>query len=590
MGCDKDKIFSIEDRLAEIQARKAEIQQTLRAAAKPVKTPEDEVGISNSKGTNKLFRGPDNKLRREVTLEGGEITPKYKRLNSIEGKPDELDEDRISDPRLRKGDKVSVVFQENDYWKNSKWQYAGEEWKEAPLYIVNEDGDPIEMVEAYKEHKEGTLVRKEMYEAIQAGKKVDLTIKNKKYNFNNMQFAGSPIFLDVKENLTPALLKNSEGDITEAPVDQQPILAVARGIETDQWGQAGVPEWYLGAMPTIEDESIQRALRNDVGLITPIYEGVDKNTAAGQIASVVLAPDGKYTIAYLSTRTLSNKAVDFVLSSLAENNIEVVNQIVPSNTRWETAFKNPQFFSAAKFSSKSGEPLTWINFYSEGHAAKGKDQSIIRIQPEELAKALNGERFTYNTGVFGVLASEERAAAKEIAKGGSPKAPKRIYKSNKKIVSLPTEGVNVLGELTAILKAKKHQIDADLLNSDGVFEIPGFTKAGGYATYQEYLFDPRAHGENFNLATDIVNNTAIVNTDIKRINDSVFFNSTLTFSDMEIDGKSTIVSKEENASSNISVGTSERVVTTGPRIRRKKTRTINEETAAMREKLDNCGF
>ena len=70
----------------------------------------------------------------------------------------------------------------------------------------------------------------------------------------------------------------------------------------------------------------------------------------------------------------------------------------------------------------------------------------------------------------------------------------------------------------------------------------------------------------------------------------LFFNSTLTFSDMEIDGKSTIVSKEENASSNISVGTSERVVTTGPRIRRKKTRTINEETAAMREKLDNCGF
>mgnify|MGYP003678455097 FL=1 len=235
MGCDKDKIFSIEDRLAEIQARKAEIQQTLMAAARPVKAPEDEVGISNSKGTNKLFRGPDNKLRREVTLEGGEITPKYKRLNSIEGKPDELDEDRVSDPRLRKGDKVSVVFQENDYWKNSKWQYAGEEWKEAPLYIVNEDGDPIEMVEAYKEHKEGTLVRKEMYEAIQAGKKVDLTIKNKKYNFNNMQFAGSPIFLDVKENLTPALLKNSEGDITEAPVDQQPILAVARGIETDQW-------------------------------------------------------------------------------------------------------------------------------------------------------------------------------------------------------------------------------------------------------------------------------------------------------------------------------------------------------------------
>ena len=162
--------------------------------------------------------------------------------------------------------------------------------------------------------------------------------------------------------------------------------------------------------------------------------------------------------------------------------------------------------------------------------------------------------------------------------------------AKKKIVSLPTEGVNVLGELSAILKAKKHQVDADLLNSDEAFEIPGFTKAGGYNTYQEYLFDPQAHGENFNLATDIVNNTAIINTDIKRINNSIFFNSTLTFSDMEIDGKSTLAVEEGKVITDISVGTSERVVTPGPRIRRKQARTIEEQIAAEKEKLDNCGF
>ena len=57
------------------------------------------------------------------------------------------------------------------------------------------------MVESYKEHKKGTLARKEIYEALQKGKKVELTIKDKKYNFNNMQFAGSTIFLDVKETI-----------------------------------------------------------------------------------------------------------------------------------------------------------------------------------------------------------------------------------------------------------------------------------------------------------------------------------------------------------------------------------------------------
>mgnify|MGYP003650988428 FL=1 len=588
MGCDKDKIFSIEDRLAEIQARKEEIQRIKMASAQPIKVPEGEIGISNAKGTNRLYRGSDGKVRRYVTVEGKEITPQYKNLNTIDGKPDELDEDRISDPRLRKGDKVSVVLQENDYWKNNKWS-INEEWKEAPLYIVNEEGDPIEMIEAYKENKKGTLARKEIYEAIQEGKKVDLTIKDKKYNFNNMQFAGSPIFLDVTENLTPALLKNSEGEIIESPVDQQPILVAARGIETDHWGQAGVPEWHLGAMPAIEDESVQTAIRNDVGLITPIYEGVDKNTAAGQIAAVVLAPDNKYTIAYLSTRTLSDKAVEFVLNSLSQHNTKEALKIVPNNTRLENAFKNEKFLNMQSLVYKE-QNRTFINFYSKEHAAKGKGQSIVRVEAEELAKALNGEKFTYNTGVFGIRSSERKAAEEEIAKGGSPKAPNPVYMAKKKIVSLPTEGVNVLGELSAILKAKKHQVDADLLNSDEAFEIPGFTKAGGYNTYQEYLFDPQAHGENFNLATDIVNNTAIINTDIKRINNSIFFNSTLTFSDMEIDGKSTLAVEEGKVITDISVGTSERVVTPGPRIRRKQARTIEEQIAAEKEKLDNCGF
>ena len=587
MGCDKDKIFSIEDRLAEIQARKDEIQRIKMAASRPIKTPEGEIGVSNAKGTNRLYKNK-GKIRRYITLENNEIVPQYKNLNTIDGKPDELDENKINDPRLKPGQKVSVAFVENDFWKNNK-PSVEEQWKEAPLYILNEDGDPIEMIESYKEHKKGTLARKEIYEALQEGKKVELTIKDKKYNFNNMQFAGSPIFLDVRENLTPRLLKNSEGTIIEAPEDQQPILAVARGIQTDHWGQAGVPEWYLGAMPTIEEEGIQLAIRNDVGVITPIYEGVDKNTAVGQIASVVLAPDGKYTIAYLSTRTLSNKAIDFVLKSLSEHNTQAALQIVPNNTRLENAFKNPKFLNMQSLVYKDRN-RTFINFFSEGHAAKGKGQSIVRLEAEELAKALNGERFTYNTGVFGIRSSERRAAEEEIEKGGSPKAPNPIYMAKKKFVSLPTEGVNVLGELSAILKAKKHQVDAELLNSDQAFEIPGFTKPGGYSSYQEYLFDPDAHGENFNLATDSINNTAILNTDVKRINDSIFINGTLTFSDMLIDGKSINTQEELKIESDLNIGTSERVTITGPRIRRKKTLTKEEQIAAEKEKLDQCGF
>ena len=91
-----------------------------------------------------------------------------------------------------------------------------------------------------------------------------------------------------------------------------------------------------------------------------------------------------------------------------------------------------------------------------------------------------------------------------------------------------------------ILKNKKHQVDVELINSAERFEIPGFTKKGGYASYQEYLFDPEAHGESFGISTDIVNNTAIVNTDIMNMNGSIFFNSHMTFSDLLVDGKSAL--------------------------------------------------
>lgn len=587
MGCDKKKILSIEDRLAEIQARKAEIQRLKIAASTPIKTPDGEVGVSNAKGTNRLYRGSDGKVKRYITIENNEIVPQYKNLNTINGRPDELDENKINDPRLRKGTNLSVVFKENDYWKNNKWSVE-DQWKEAPLYILDENGDPIEMIESYKEHKKGTLVRKEIYEALQEGKEVSLTVKDKMYNYNNMQFAGSPVFLDVKENLTPTLLKNTNGEIFEAPEEQQPILAIATGVENDYYNQAGIPEWKTLRMDR-ENEDVALAIKTDMSQITPVY-GEGGNATPGQVAAVVLAPNGKYTIAYLSTRTLSDKAVNFVLESAAAGKGDLVNAIVGNNNKFEEAFKNPKFLNIQTLTTKKGEQKTFINFFSEGNANKNKNRAVVRIEGTELAKALNGEKFKHSVGVFRVRESDRRAALEELAKGGKPGVPNSVYTVTKNIVSLPTDGVDIITELRSLLKSKKHQIDGDLMNTSERFEIPGFTKPGGYESYQEYLFDSEAHGENFNLATDVINNTAILNTDIKKIDDSIFFNGTLTFSDMLIDGKSVNEQVESKIKTTLETGTSVRESKAGPRIRRKKAQTIEEQIAANKEKLDNCGF
>ena len=587
MGCNKNKILSIEDRLAEIQARKAEIARLKNAAKTPMKVPEGEIGINNSKAKNKLFRASDGKLKRDISIVNNQIEPKYKELNTINGRSDEMDDSKLNDPRLKKGDTVSVKLIENDYWKNNKWQFKEEPWVEAPLYIIDDSGAPVELLESYKENKKGTLQRKEIYEALQQGKEVKLVIKDKLHNFNNMQFAGSPIFLDVRENLTPTLLKNSDGVITEAPGTQQPILTVAAGIETDSWGQAGVPMWDLGELPSIQDEKIERAIRNDVGTITPIYEGTDKNTAAGQVAAVVLAPNGKYTVVYLSTRTLSDKAIQFVLKSITEKNMDAISEIVPNNTNLEKAYKTPTFLNIFEHSYRN-KPRMVINFYSESHASQDKSNSIVKITAEELTKGLNGEQFKYETGVFGIKGSEQTLAEKTISEGGSPKAPTGIYLSKKNIVSLPGKGVDIINEFKNLLKAKKHQVNVGLINSVNSFQIPGFTKE--YNTYQDYLFDNEAHGEQFNLATDEVNNRAILNTDIKKIDGSEFFNTTLIFNDLLIDGKSITSANETNIKTDLAPGASERVTTKGPRVRVKKARTISEQVSAEKEKLDQCGF
>ena len=585
MGCDKDKIFKIEDRLAEIQARLGQLESMKES--KEILTPEGEVGVSNAKGRVKMFRAPNGKYKRSVTIQGQEIIPEYKNQNTIDSKPDGVEEVFMDDPRLKSGDLVEVQYVENDFWKNNKWQYENEEWKAAPLYLVDQDGNVLDLLESYKENKEATLKRKEIYEAILAGKKVELRIKKKMYNFNNVQYAGSPVFMDVRENLTSRLLKDSNGNIIEASENQPVVLAAARGIEKDHWGQSGVPRWDMGDVQNVENEDVVTAMQNDVANITPIYEGSDANTKAGQIAAIVLAPDGRYTVAYLSTRTLSNKAVEYVLQSAASGNTENVGMVVGNNTRKETAFKNNRFLNITSLVYK-GEPRTFINFYSEGHAKNGNMQSLVRIEGPELAKALNGEKFKYSVGVFGVSKSDSLRAKEILEQGGSPKAPNVRWVNSKNVVSLPTEGVDVISELRAILKSKKQHVDAELLNSQEQFEIPGFTKPGGYNTYQDYLFDTKAHGEQFNLATDVVNNTAIVNTDIKNIEGSIFFNTTLTFSDLFIDGTSQ--KTEEIASTKTSLRPGTGPASAGPTITRRTARSQAEQMAAEKEKLDNCGF
>ena len=69
---------------------------------------------------------------------------------------------------------------------------------------------------------------------------------------------------------------------------------------------------------------------------------------------------------------------------------------------------------------------------------------------------------------------------------------------------------------------------------------------------------------------------------------SVFFNTTLKFSDLLIDGSSKTVLEASNAKTTLAPGTG--TATSGPQIRRRTARSQAEQMAAEKEKLDKCGF
>jgi len=514
MGCNVNKIESFEARLNKIAKLKAAIEERMQAN-KEVDT--STINISNAQYENKIAI-VEGKVRRAVAIQGDEIIPIKNNPNTINNVLDELDSNSLNTPKVLPGDFVEVQFIENDYWANNK-DKVEEAWMEAPLYLVDKDGTRVDLLEAYKETNIDTHARKAIYEALQEGKKVELQVESKMPNFNNIRIGGMPVFFSVEEQLKMHTFRDIDGNfITASPEESRPILLVATGV-----GNEAAPlKWTPGDLSYL-DPKIQEAIIGDLGEPKRLPQ-LDHR---GQIFSLSLTPEGKYSYIKLSTRSLSNKAYEYVLNELKNNRSENIHHIVGNSTFREFAHKDPKFLSIETvptitdvFKPEEDKDLTFINFYSPKH------DKAVRITSEEFNKGLNKEGFTFNIGKF-VQTSFEGAV------------PNFKWQTAKTIKVSPSDNVNeVINEFLEVLKKKKHQINIDLLSSQEQFSIPGFTKPSGYNTYQEYLFSEEAHGDPYVYNIPIKNNGAILNTDIKNINGSVYYNTRLNFNDVLIDGKS----------------------------------------------------
>ena len=196
MGCNKNLTKDIEARLAKIAKLKAAIEERVQQNKQ---VDSSTVKIANAKYGNEI-QNVEGKIRRAVNVQGEDIVPVKRNPNTINNVPDEVDNSILNTSKTLPGDFVEIQFIENDYWSNIKNEVE-EPWMEAPLYIIDKEGNKLDLLESYKEHNIDTHIRKAIYEATQEGKKVELKIESKIPNFNNIRIGGMPVFFDVSEQL-----------------------------------------------------------------------------------------------------------------------------------------------------------------------------------------------------------------------------------------------------------------------------------------------------------------------------------------------------------------------------------------------------
>ena len=507
MACNKNKLGSIQARLAKIAKLKEALDQKMQ---KNKEVDSSAISLSNAQYENKV-NIVEGKVRRAVAIQGGEIIPVKNNPNTINNVLDELDSNSLNSPKVLPGNFLSVQFIENDYWANNK-DKVEEPWMEAPLYLIDEDGNRVDLLEAYNENKIDTHARKAIYEALQEGKKVEVKVDSKIPNFNNIRIGGMPVFFSVPEQLKMRTFRDSNGNFTTAsPENSQPIIVIASGL-----GSTLAPsKWNTGDISYL-DPAIQEAIRGDLGEPKRLPQPEHR----GQIFALTLTPEGKYSYVKLSTRSLSQKAYEFILNELRQNRAENINALVGNSTLKEVAHKDPNFLAIESVPTENGN-LIFLNYYSP------KYKKAVRITAEEFIKGLDKNEFTFNIGQF-----------RETNRNNQGLPTFKWSTSRTIKVSPSKETHEVINTFLNVLKNKKHQVDVNLLTSIEKFSIPWFTKPSGYNSYQEYLFDENAHGDPYAYSLPVKNNTAILNTDIKNINGSVYYNTRLVFNDVLIDDKS----------------------------------------------------
>lgn len=383
--------------------------------------------------------------------------------------------EEMANPNLKKGSKVELVLQENNYSKKFNDNAS------FPIAVVNENGDKIGLINSAK-FTNNPDTRKAITAALKEGKKITATVVSKEdgvFNLNNMKDENGYYFRSVK-TLENRWVEQEDGSWVkdEAPV----ILTTSEGYGEGR--MLSISEEGFDFLPEHVKAKIQKDIQETK------LQSDDGTRLDGHVFAVIPRTQGRYRAVKLPTQNLSEQAVDKAFEAIMNNDIETANHIVHTDSNLDL---NPELYLSMHEASflKDGQPATYkvIQYF---------DDSLGKVV--QLSRSDGESKFTIKELKDDVDFSE--GLTKEHFKMSDPNLD---YETG----------------LRNLLKRKKYNVDRDRV---GQLNTPYKSRVTGilYDNYYDYLTsDKELSVEGFRGDKDA---QAIIATDIYNDNGSFYSN------------------------------------------------------------------
>jgi len=392
--------------------------------------------------------------------------------------------------------------------------------------VVSEDGDITTGNDANQKEPDGTPLNinrqalKEIPESELIGTPVTFRVIETEWSSNNegvddtnrpigiyiQTEQGETLIGMVKEAETAERLKIARGEVTEGEITN---VSAGNIISTvDERGNPiffpakeaiGDAEVVIGAIRDDGTVRVSKELREDDEVAADLIDDIpETKAAAGKVALISRKPGSGLGVKMANTADMDAKAVEAIKRLLQQNAEDKTDQL-SAQVREIIGITNSQDNNTIFYIEKS-ERISENAFVYFRHA----NGDIVRFVDTELAKALNGENYTFAVGDIVPLTKEVKGETELVTDGagytrfkfevkfdpsleGLSEEEQAAVKKERGVYSNKMRG-EMISSLENSLMGKKRQVDINKAYADR--DYTSLVTGTRYDTYLDYLSSP----------------------------------------------------------------------------------------------------